>query len=315
MPFPVQKGGKKMAAGVAAAAGALIQYKAAKESGNASAKGAADQFAYNLMLQRQQQQWNEYMYKHRYQFQRKDLEDAGINPLYGLGNATSPTSGLNSVSMPDYVGEKLGRNQNIIAGLALAKDWSAQKVANEKTKQETETEKSNTVLKQLEVVSQQINNLIRKKDLDYYDKRALSELKEQKSRIIKNLSDVEVNKSTIKLNRSTSALNNQKAITEGKIRENLEANSAKTRTEREKEKQTIEGIKRINEFYRAHPTLGAIATGGRELREAFGDLKDVGQMINDARRTANDTKRANVEKYKKRNNSAKQVRQGIKLIK
>ena len=96
-------GGKALLGGIGSGIGSGISKLF---GGSSSAKAAAQQYNYSLALQKQAQEWNEYMYKHRYQFQRQDMENAGINPLFGMGQAPTVTSGMNSAGMADYVGEQ-----------------------------------------------------------------------------------------------------------------------------------------------------------------------------------------------------------------
>lgn len=156
--------------------------------GGGSAKKAAEmQFQNQMALQQQAQQWSEYMYKNRYQMQRADLEKAGINPLYGLGSAPSVALGGGSAGMPDMVGEKQAKQQAILQGIQLGQEFTSRRVQNKNIEQQTKTEVFNTQLRGLEAIGQQIKNLYGQKELDWYDKKMITDLKEAGSRISSNL--------------------------------------------------------------------------------------------------------------------------------
>lgn len=156
---------------------------------SASAKAAKRQYQYNLKLQKQAQDWNEYMYKNRYQMEKADKLAAGLNQLYGLSNAPSVTSGMNSTSLGEDVAEANGRKQRIIEAIQTATDMQAKKVAMDKMKQETKTEELNTIFQGLKNIRQQIDNKLGQKQLDWYDRKQLKELQKTESEIKKNAAD------------------------------------------------------------------------------------------------------------------------------
>lgn len=242
-----------------------------------SARAAEQQYKYNLALQQQAQQWNEYMYKNRYQFQVQDLEAAGINKLYGLGSAPSITSGQGSVGMPDAVNETNGRLQQFLTGVSLAQDWSAKKVQMDKTRQETETEKFNTQLKSLEVIGKNIDNMYAKKNLSAFDKRLKAELEEARSRIIANISGAEQSRAGAVKNMAEAGTARKM---QGKITEE---------TQSIKNANVISGL--TAEYYKKHPILAGIAIGGRELKDAADIGTNVWGKINESLR--NNTARKN----------------------
>lgn len=223
--------------------------------GNAAA-AAAQQYEYNLALQKQAQEWNEYMYKNRYQMQVEDLEKAGINKLYGLGNAPTVTSATNSVGMPGTVEERNGKMQQLLTGVEIARNWSAQKVEMEKVKQETATEFYNTQLKSLEVVGKQLENALSKKNLDWYDKRQIAELKRTYSEIQANLAGAS---NAYAQAGSARALANKYNAETNKIG----FESVKTKAQAD--------------FYKKHPIIAGIAMGGQELEPV---LRNGNQLIN-----------------------------------
>lgn len=183
-------------------------------SGKNSARAAAEQYQYNLALQRDAQRFNEYMYRNRYQMQREDLEKAGINALYGLGTAPSVTSGTNSIGMPDYVGEKNNKVQNFLTGIDLASNLTARRVQNDKIKQETLTEYQNTELKKLERINSSLEALYRKKELDNYDKKLKAELQNMYSQTVKNIAEAgEAGARTKNINENTKGQGNMNIIT------------------------------------------------------------------------------------------------------
>lgn len=121
-------------------------------------KASARQYQYNLALQKQAQQWNEYMYKNRFKFQRQDLENAGINPLFGMGQAPSVTSGTNSVGMPDMVGEQNNKFNQMMSLLDFGQNLSAKRAQTKLIERQAQTEEQNTLLRTAEVLEKQINN-------------------------------------------------------------------------------------------------------------------------------------------------------------
>lgn len=155
--------------------------------GDSAKKAAQRQYQYNLKLQQQQQQWNEYMYKNRYQMQVQDLKSAGINPLFGMGQAPTVTSGLNSTSMADDVGQQNNKFQQILSLLNFGQELSAKRAQTKLLENQANTESINTNLKSLEVIQQQINNLKGQKDLKYYDKEKLAYLKNLESQTYNNI--------------------------------------------------------------------------------------------------------------------------------
>ena len=157
---------------------------------SSSAKAAEKQYQYNLLLQKQTQDWQEYFFKNRLDWQIDALERNGINKLYGLGNTPMGSAGTNSVGMPDMVNEQNNKVRQILDGISIASQVSAQALQNRKVKQETKTEEFNTQLKELETINKHLDNLYKKKDLDAYDKRLQQELEEQRSRIFNNMAQI-----------------------------------------------------------------------------------------------------------------------------
>lgn len=141
-----------IAQGVGALAGGLFK------GSSSSAKAAAQQYQYNLKLQQQQQQWNEYMYKNRYQMQREDLEKAGINPLFGMGQAPSVTSGTNSVGMADYVGEQNNKFNQMMSLLDFGQNLSAKRAQTKLIERQAQTEEQNTLLRTQQAIREELNN-------------------------------------------------------------------------------------------------------------------------------------------------------------
>ena len=168
-----------------------------------SAKAAQKQYEYNMALQQQAQQWNEYMYKNRYKFQMQDLKNAGINPLFGMGQAPSVTSGTNSVGMPDAVGEQYNKFQQIMSILDFGQNLSAKKAQTKLLENQANTEAINTNLKSLEVIEKNINNIKGQKDLKYYDREKLAYLKNLESQTYKNLQEAQNNIADTKLINTT----------------------------------------------------------------------------------------------------------------
>lgn len=199
-----------------------------------SAKAAAQQYQYNLALQKQAQEWNEYMYKHRYQFQRNDMESAGINPLFGMGQAPSVTSGMNSVGMADMVGEQNNKMQQILQALDLGQNLSARRAQTKLLENQAKTEEINTNLKTIEVMEKNIETDMKKLQLKHLPQRIKAEIKEHLSNSYKNMKSAQKDISDV----NTSTLNNK-------------------RTER------------IEEWHRKHPKLSGLFTGLGEGGQAL----------------------------------------------
>lgn len=194
-----------------------------------AAKAAAEQYKYNLDLQKQAQEWQEYAAKNKWQWETESKEAAGINKLYGLGSATVPSSGVASTGQADYVGEQNNRVQQRLQGIQLGQDFAAKKAEIKLKEQETQTEYYNTQLKALEKIEQNIKNLYQQGELDYQKKRQVAELEEIRSRITKNIADAG--------------------------RANAEAGTAR--------QKTIQ-IERINKWHENNPVASGFAIGASE---------------------------------------------------
>lgn len=223
------------------AAGGILQGAAAigslfKKSNN-SAQAAATQYNYNLALQKQAQDWQEKMYGQRYQMQRKDLEAAGINPLYGLGTAPMMTSGANSVGMPETVSEMSSKKQQMLEAANMLRNWSAQAVQMEKTKAETVTEYLNGQLKVVEKANAELDNLYKKGELGFQGKRQKAELEALKS----------------------SAINNIEQAGEARAR----AGTARAQEQQIREMTVPQTI--TNKWHKRHPAISGLATGTKEI--------------------------------------------------
>lgn len=242
-----------------------------------AAQAAKDQFNYNMQLQKDAQNYNTYMYQNRYQMQTKDLKAAGINPLYGLGSAPSVISGQGSTGMPEYVAEqqtKENRKQNKINNalnmLSFMRDYSAVNAENNLKKAQTATEGINAQLRALQTIGQQLENTLKQKDINSYDKRLISDLKEAQSRIIANLAGAE-----------SSSANAYSA------RENAKYTKERSKTEI----QTRESIERVNKWHKKHPILSELGIGGNELKGASDVYKNtIGDLIKTIGKNGNQRK-------------------------
>lgn len=144
---------------------------------NNAAQSARDQYNYNLSLQHDAQAFNERMFRNRLQYIREDAEKAGINPLYGAGlNSASPSSGMNSVGAPDYVGEQNNKVMQKIEAMRAGQDFSARMAEIRNVNQQTRTEEMNTLLRAKEVIAQQLQNLLSRKNLDAFEIKLKKEL-------------------------------------------------------------------------------------------------------------------------------------------
>lgn len=218
---------------------------------NNSAKAAAQQYQYNLALQQQQQQWNEYMYKNRYQMQREDMEKAGINPLFGMGQAPSVTSGLNSTSLPDYVGEQNNKFQQALSLLDFTSNLSAKAAQTKLIQNQADTEKISANLKTLETQTQALENLRRKKDLTYQDKKAIAELKESMSRTMLNIEQTQTEQ-----------------VQRGYIR----ANTGKAYAETRNQILNNKPLERHEKYMQNHPFMGGTLEGAKNNAGAITTL-------------------------------------------
>lgn len=261
-----------------AVAAAVAVYQGAQQMGlfgdkYSAAQAAYDQYNYNLKLQQQAQGWNEYMYKNRYQFQVDDLKKAGINPMYGLGSAPSVSSGTNSIGMPEYVQEaaqKEQKRQNFINNgmniLTFLRDYSAVNAENKLKTAQTNTENYNTQLKALETIGTQLNNLYKQKELNTYDKRFITELREAQSRITSNLGMATQANANAMSARETASFMQQKTKTE------IEATKAAG--------EAVKKARRENKWHEEHPVLSEMGLTGDNLYNSSKILNDtVGNII------------------------------------
>lgn len=264
-------------------------------SGN-SGKASARQYAYNLALQQQAQNWQEKMYKRRYQYQVKDLEKAGINKLYGLGTAPMMSTGMNSVGMePDQE----ARNQSIgnaISALGVAADWTAKKVQNEKIKAETRTEEVNTDVKRLEGLNSALDALYKKKDLDNYEEKLKVQLERERSETTRNIaeaskapSEIEYNLSGAYRNRTDAKLNN---TTSRKLEQDMKQSNEVTAGMREQSKAEAD-------FLKKHPKLKKAIGGAKALSGIFGGIATAGGLGIGGVATYNGIKNKTARKNKK----------------
>lgn len=225
-----------------------------------SAKAAAQQYHYNLKLQQQQQDWNEYMYKNRFQMQKQDMINAEINPLFGMGQAPTVTSGTNSVGMADMVGEQNNKIQQILSAIDTGQNLSAKRAQTKLIENQAKTEEINTNLKTIEVEEKNIINLMNRIRLKYLDAKEKAEIQNQVSQSKQNISTAQKNISDI----NTSELNNKKT-------------------------------ERIEEWHRKHPKLSGIFTGLSEGGQTLLGLVMGGGSVaiaKNARKKANTARKA-----------------------
>lgn len=228
--------------------------------GGSSAQAAAQQYQYNLALQKQAQQWNEYMYKNRYTFQRQDLENAGINPLFGMGQAPTVTSGMNSTGMADYVGEQNNKVQQFLSALDMGQNLSAKRAQTKLLENQAKTEEINTNLKTIEVEEKNILNAMNRIRLKFLPAREKAEIESQIAQSKQNITSAQKNISDI----NTSTLNNKKT-------------------------------ERIEEWHRKHPKLSGVFTGLSEGGQALMGLAIGGGSVavaKNAQKKANTARRA-----------------------
>lgn len=206
---------------------------------SSSAKAAQTQYKNNLKLQQQAQAWNEFMYKNRYQMQVEDLEKAGINRLYGLGTAPAVTSGLNSVGLPDTVGEQNNKANQLLNGIALTQNLSAKRAEIKNTEQKTRTEQFNTQLRQMEVLDKRIDNFEKQKRLTTLDERMMNEMKQQRLDLIKTMAETN----------------------------DLRARAGNAQAQTRMIEAQKKGVDRINDFHENNEAISRLITGSSELGE------------------------------------------------
>lgn len=237
-------------------------------SGNSSAKKAvATQYKYNKALQEQAQQWQEYAARNKWAWDTQSKIDAGINPLYGLGNATVPTATSGSVGLPEMVTEKNNKVQAKLQGIQLGQDFAAKKAEIKLKEQETKTEYYNTQLRALDKINKQIEILYNEGELNFQKKKQIKELEKMQSEITTNLANAE---------KASAEAGNARMLTQ------------KTKEEITGIKETNIGIKRTNQFYDKHPILGGFITGMKEsggssygtITSGAGTLLDIGKKFN-----------------------------------
>ena len=170
-------------------------------SSSSARKAAEQQFQHNLALQKQAQEWNEYMYKNRYTFQRQDLENAGINPLFGMGQAPSVTSGTNSVGMADYVGEQKNKFEQAMEIINFKQNNSAKKAQIRLTEEQANTQIQETNLKALEVIGKRL-------EIENMPKKLRLELEEAQSRIVNNIAKANESYASTRLKNAQTAREN-----------------------------------------------------------------------------------------------------------
>ena len=166
-------------------------------SNSNNARQAAElQYKHNLKLQEQAQQWNEYMYKNRYSMQVDDLKNAGINPLFGMGQAPSVTSGTNSIGMADMVGEQNNKFNQMLGLLDFGQNLSAKRAQTKLLERQAQTEEQNTLLRTAEVLEKQINN-------KYLPEQRKAELKNLQTDTLEKLARINESKAQTKLINTT----------------------------------------------------------------------------------------------------------------
>lgn len=261
---------------------------------SASARALEEQYQYNLALQREAQKWNEYAYKHRYQWQVEDYKEAGINKLYGLGTAPAITTGMNSVEAPQYVAEQKNRQEAIQAGLEYGMNWTALQTKMAKEQAETENEIQQTELLKLEQVDKEINVLRNQKELSKWDEQYLIKLEQQKAEIQNNLASAEKQRAE--------ALNaREQARTENSKRKNLEADT-------EFKKQNTAYTARINKWYEENPEIGNGIIGANESKLS----NDITKILGITLGTAGKAGENNNKKAQQRIKNVKNARQNAK---
>lgn len=234
--------------------------------GSDSTKAYQQQLFGNSLLQLQNQAWQENFYKHRYQWMSNDLEAAGINKLYGIGNGQMGSVGTGSIGMPERVAENTAKRQQAIEKARMVMDWSAQAVQMEKTRAETITEYVNAQLKQQEKINAQLDEIYKKKELTYQDKKNAAELEKIKSEITLNIKLAKEAETRGSLNRAETALSVEKRRTE------IENRKPTERTNQWYERNDglgkfLEGVKQGQPIWNtAGAALGGILVGKKILQ-------------------------------------------------
>lgn len=210
-----------------------------------SAKEAAKmQYDYQTKLQQQAFDYNTMAYKNRYTWQMEDLKNAGLNPLYTMNSPSAPTVQAGAAGMPDMVGEQNNKRQMAMQGIQLMQSASALYYDNKLKDAQTKNKTLEGNLLVWEAVNKQLEAAYRKKELDTYDKRFITELEKLKSEIKNNLT--------------------------GAIKNSAEAGSAsaltnKIKAETEGIESTNEKLKRLKQLYKDNPNLAKMLLGAQEM--------------------------------------------------
>lgn len=148
--------------------------------GNRGGDGAEENYAYNLALQKQQQNWLEHMSSTAHQREKADLLAAGFNPLMALNNgASTPNGGLNSLGSDISSAKKAEQANKINAVLGLANAATQQQAVSSASNLQNAqaiNQLQDAGLKATQNLKEIIETKIRNKDLDNYEKKFTTEI-------------------------------------------------------------------------------------------------------------------------------------------
>lgn len=141
------------------------------------------QFQYQAALQQHQQAWEERMSNTAHQREMLDLQRAGLNPILtatGGNGAATPSMSAGQAGMPDAVSEKaailqnkIAKQQNALNTLQTLSNVELQSKQALQAQTSAELQQKQSDLTSMKTLTETINMLLNKKDLDYYDKKFL----------------------------------------------------------------------------------------------------------------------------------------------
>jgi len=143
MPFPF------LAAALALGAGASIYGTAQSASGQESANDT------NVMLSREQRDWEEKMANTAYQRSRTDMEKAGINPILSASQGGASTPSYQPAHV-ENVNQQMPSGLSSAAQNAIAVAGMKEQIVTQKTQQQVNSAQAEKTLQ--EAIAQKLDN-------------------------------------------------------------------------------------------------------------------------------------------------------------
>lgn len=216
-----------------------------------SAGGVASaglQYKQQLGLQEAQQNWLEEMSNTAHQREINDLRQAGLNPLLtvmGGSGANTPSAGMGQIGQAD-----------LQSGISTAMQIRQQKNADAQTKAQIENMNAQTdteaTKQKLNIAEEQLKiseNLLKREDLNSYQKRIAAELKESASRTVLNLGTATANQKNAESNRINANVATAREARENRLTAGEQANSLQE-LEEVKKHPIIKSIRRNLKGYK-----------------------------------------------------------------